>query len=122
MYGPGLKKNVIYDLLNKKKDILYPSYNNIFEWFDVRDVPELIIKARELNLSTINLASEPTLIGDLATEVFDVLLPRDNSNALDYRMKSNYASKITNRDSPYFFNKIEIFKKIKEWKLSEVQK
>lgn len=122
MFGPGLKKNVLFDLLNKREDISYPSYENIFEWLDVRDIPELITKARELKLNTLNLATEPTVLGVLAQEIFNVSLPRNNSKTLRYEMKSIHVSKMINRESPYYFNKIEIFEKIKKWKLHKEKK
>jgi nucleoside-diphosphate-sugar epimerase len=122
MYGPGLKKNVLFDLLNNRQDVSYPGYENIYEWLDVCDVPDLIVRARELGLDVLNLATEPTVLGVIVEEVFNVVLPKNDSKSIQYKMRSNHVSSMIKRESPYYFNEAEIIEKIKKWKFSEDKK
>jgi nucleoside-diphosphate-sugar epimerase len=121
MYGPGLKKNVIFDLLNANE---LPSINpySTFQWFDVRDIwPTLILALRE-NLKILHLATEPISILDLVTHLEPSRTTELSSSDLgtkEYSMKTEFSRLIADRDGPYLKSKMEVLSQIKNWYDSE---
>ena len=57
IFGYGLKKNVVYDILNNKYDMINPY--NIFQWYYLEDLMTDIDMVVKNNIKLINLFSEP---------------------------------------------------------------
>jgi nucleoside-diphosphate-sugar epimerase len=121
MYGPGLKKNVIFDLLNTN-ELPRINPNSTFQWFDVRDIwPTLILALRE-NLKILHLATEPISILELVTHLEPSRASELNSSDLgikEYSMKTEFSRLIADRDGPYLKSKMEVLSQIKNWYDSE---
>lgn len=117
MFGPGLKKNLIYDLLHYKK---LPNLNSdsTFQWFDVREIwPTLLLALRE-NLQILHLATEPISVLDLVSQLepsrlSEVIDP--HSPIKEYSMKTEYSRLISDRDGPYLKSKLEVLSQIRAW-------
>lgn len=92
LYGPGLKKNAIYDLLhdNQVEKIQpassYQFYNLNRLWSDIRT-------ALDAGLSLLNLATEPVTMREVARAAFGVALPAGSeSGAPSYDMRTKHAA------------------------------
>lgn len=104
LFGPGLKKNVIYDLIhdNNLENI---HENGIFQYYDTRLLADDIHKSIKYNISLLNVSSEPIA----TSEIRDVFFPGKKLRAAGaspagYDMKSNYAS-IWNGENGYLYSK-----------------
>ena len=95
VYGPGFKKNVIYDLMNDNNvDKLDPS--RVLQFYDVRDLPGDIEHTEGLDLKLINLATGPLSIGKIANSVFDRdLSSYEKPDFMNYYMTSMHSSFFT---------------------------
>lgn len=91
LFGPGLKKNVIYDLLhNNMVDRINP--DSSFQFYDVTGLWDDIQRARALGLRLLNLATEPVNVGRLAREVFALQLGASTAGPpAVYDMRSRHA-------------------------------
>jgi nucleoside-diphosphate-sugar epimerase len=98
LFGDGLKKNVVYDLLHDNQvekihaDSLFQFYDLDRLWMDVQ-------VARAAGLGLVHLATEPTSVRDVARAV----LGREFDNrppgaAARYDMRSHYADLFGGRD------------------------
>jgi len=64
LFGPGLKKNVIYDLINDNcLDMINPESR--FQWYDLRNLWPDICTVLENNVKLVNLVNEPVRTGDI---------------------------------------------------------
>lgn len=115
MYGNGLKKNVIFDLVNKRQDVKLPNGGDTFQWWDVSDIAEKVLQARQHSVNTLNLASEPISFSDLAMEVFKIEVPIFSEDILSYNMRSEYVQPLSGLRSDYFYQKQEVVSKLKTW-------
>ena len=97
LVGPGLRKNVIYDMLNNNKietinpDSEYQFYPMVNLWSD-------LVMAQHLKLDLVHLTSAPVATWKIARECFDLVLKNQESAPAKYDMKSKYAFLF---DSPY---------------------
>jgi hypothetical protein len=92
LYSSDVRKNFVHDLLHEKHD----QYSNIngqsrFQYFDVTQTGPLIVESLMLNISTLNVATEPVLASDIA-DIFGVEL-KSETNPVNYSMKSIHAEK-----------------------------
>ncbi len=90
LFGPGLKKNVIYDLLHDNNvDRIHP--DGRFQYYNLRHLADDIDVAAENDLPLLNLSTAPLRTGDIARELFAVELPvPDGAIAGFYDMRSRY--------------------------------
>lgn len=110
LFAPNLKKNLIFDLLNKRED----QYVNVdgesaFQFFNITRISEFINIALENQLSTLNIATEPLLAQEIA-DIFNVQL-NTGKRRVDYRMKSNHDS-IFNGKNGYLIGKEQTIREI----------
>lgn len=92
LFGRGLKKNIIFDLLNgNQTDKINPA--TAFQWYDLERLNSDIAKARSQGLRLINLFPEPVATAAIIHEVFPgakVGLPV--SPAAHYRTKTAHSA------------------------------
>lgn len=69
LFGPGLKKNVIYDFLHANMlDRIHP--DSRFQFYDVTRLWDDMARARSLGLRLLNVATEPVSVRRIARDVF----------------------------------------------------
>lgn len=69
LFGPGLKKNVIYDLMyDNQVELINPG--SVFQYYDVTQLWELIQIATTHHLPLVNLVSEPVSTAEILEKVF----------------------------------------------------
>ncbi|BDZ62013.1 hypothetical protein Lsed01_00651 [Demequina sediminis] len=92
LFGPGIKKNVIYDLLHDN-NVERIHADGVFQYYDLRWLAEDLDRIIAHNLPLVNLATEPVSTRDVARHAFG----RDFDNRPDgmrsglYDMRSVHA-------------------------------
>ena len=110
LYADNLKKNFIYDLLNNRSDqVSNVHQESNFQFYDIRDIWQLIDKCVENNISLLNVATEPVSAQEIAS-IFDVSL-NNYANKIDYRMKSKHSELFYGTDG-FLQGKAEVLKGI----------
>ncbi len=106
LFGFGLKKNLIYDLVNEKN----PSFNNKskFQWYYLNDLKKDIEYCIENNIRTLNLFNEPVSMGDVVDVFSKFKTPKytQNNIVVSYDLKTKYKS------SGYFNSKDIVMKQL----------
>ncbi len=107
LFGNGLKKNVIFDLLNDNMlDKIIP--NNAYQYYFLGNLWADIQKVMENNISVINFNSEPVLTSEIVEQFFsqkNIASPTEMPVLYDYYTKFAY---IFDNKWDYMYNKIEI--------------
>ncbi|MFZ2545271.1 MAG: NAD-dependent epimerase/dehydratase family protein [Candidatus Saccharimonadales bacterium] len=115
LYGKGLKKNVIFDLLNDNnvdrihKDGVYQYYNLANIWKDIQT-------ALDNNLPLVNLATPPVSTEEVAREAFGIEFtnaPADVKPAY-WDMHSKYAN-VYGGEGDYLYTKEQELNDIKQF-------
>jgi nucleoside-diphosphate-sugar epimerase len=71
LFGPGLKKNFVYDLLHRRKE-RFTDARSEFQFYDVRRLSDDMERFSEAGLRLVNVTSEPVSAADIASEGFGV--------------------------------------------------
>lgn len=71
MYGPGLAKNVIFDLMNDN-DVHRIDSRSVFQFYDVGRLWRDVETALAADLSLVHLATEPVTVADVARAAFGI--------------------------------------------------
>ena len=114
LFAPGLKKNVIYDLLNNYRvdkiclDSVFQFYPLVRAWQDIDVV-------RRNRLPLVNFATEPTSVREVARKTFGFDLDNpDVTNAARYDMRTKYA-KLFGKSGLYMYDRQEILEALREF-------
>lgn len=100
LFGPGLRKNLIYDLLEGRLDqVAGVNRDSSFQFVDVRETWPLAERALDAGLAILNVATEPVRSQAIA-DLFGAELSTDGP-VLRYDMHSRFAREISNRPGPY---------------------
>jgi len=112
LFGPGLKKNIIYDI-NVGKDISNFNLNSSFQWFDLLDLKNIIDFVLNNNIRELNVCSEPLTVYELLDlkKIPKGACLTNNTNLVSYNIKSRYSKKFSGHDS-YLYTKLEIIRKL----------
>jgi nucleoside-diphosphate-sugar epimerase len=71
LYGPGLKKNIIYDLLHDNETRTIDS-RAVFQFYDVQRLWRDVQVALDCQLSLVHLTTGPVSVADVAREAFGI--------------------------------------------------
>ncbi len=118
LFGKGLKKNVIYDFLNKNQ-LNQINSKSVYQYYNLAHLWQDINRARENNISLIHLTSEPVSVAGLAKEVFGIEFAKDNGKSpiqFDIRSKYDY---IWGGRGGYLYDKITVLREIKHFVTSQ---
>lgn len=66
LYGPGLKKNLIYDL-SQGRDLNGFNPNSAFQWFDLLDLSKILEFVDRTGIQDLNVCAEPLTVSELLT-------------------------------------------------------
>jgi hypothetical protein len=110
LFAKDLKKNLIFDLMNRRSDQLANiNKDSLFQFFDISKIWDILNICFDSNLSLLNLATEPVSAQEIA-ELFDVKL-NDSGVRNYYDMRSIHAEKFSGIDG-YIRSKDEILHEI----------
>lgn len=107
LYGPGLKKNAIFDLQNNNNiETIDP--RGRFQWYDVRRLEQDITAVVKAGIRLINISSEPIEMSVIGDVFFPGKLRCGNFNRLPlcYNMKTKYASLLGGNGDYHFSRKM----------------
>lgn len=112
LFGDGLKKNFIYDLLNNNA-LDYTHCDSKFQFYDVSDLWQHIQVMLKYNITLLNMATEPVPTWQIAKRCFNI----DFTNVTDrspsnYDMRTKYAQLFGKPDSNYIYSSDEIYTRI----------
>lgn len=106
LFGDGLKKNVLFDLLNNNQ-IEKINFNSVFQWYDINDLHRDIHNFHDYKV--INLFTEPLETKVLCSELFNMNVDINQS-----RIEYNYKTKTCS--DGYIQNKDIILEKLRKFK------
>ena len=118
LFGPGLRKNALYDLLNDHRVSAIDS-RAVYQFYDVTRLAHDLELAERANLGLLNVATEPIGIDRVARDVFDVAVARgENPIPARYDFRSKHAELFGGRDG-YLQGSNAVLEEIREWVLGE---
>lgn len=71
LFGPGLKKNAIYDFLHHNQIERIPSAS-AFQFYDLADLTSDLNRAVDARLSLLHCGAEPVTVAEMARSAFDI--------------------------------------------------
>lgn len=109
LFGEGLKKNIIYDLLNNNLNYKINA-NDYYQWFYLKDINKVIDYVVKENISVYNISTEPIsnkeLVNNIVGTKYNDYLIYDNPK-IYYDIRTKYGN--------YLYNKTDIFNKLNEF-------
>ena len=109
LFGNGLKKNIIYDLLNDNCLYLI-NKKSIFQYYNLDNLWKDIVKVIEKNIPVINFATEPVPSEEIITNFFkDKQVGFAEARLTCYDFKTKYY-KYWNCSNGYLYSKDDILK------------
>jgi len=118
LFGPGLKKNVVYDFLHENRlDLVHQ--DGRFQFYDLAHLTADIERAQRAGLTLLNLASEPVSTQDVA----QVVLGRRFENTLPppgprYDYRTRHAA-LWNRSGGYQYTRDEVLADLRRFTAAE---
>lgn len=115
LFGNGLKKNVIYDLLHNN-NVNRIHHAGSFQYYNLDYIWRDIQKAIKNNLSLVNFATEPVRTDEIAKGAFGIEFSNkpEGVSAGSYDFHTKYAG-IYGKSGPYIYTKAEEIADIKEF-------
>lgn len=108
LYGQGLKKNVIFDLLTGNQvEKINP--DSAFQFYGLDRLWADIQRAQEAGLSLVNLSTQPVATREIASRLFGVVLeaPAGSAEPVKYDVHTQYAS-VFGGSAPYLEDRDEV--------------
>jgi nucleoside-diphosphate-sugar epimerase len=111
LYGPGLKKNVIYDLLHDNNVGAIDS-RGVFQYYDIGRLWNDIEIALENGLPLVHLPTEPVSVADVARAGFGIEFANEASPApARYDIHTQYAP-LFGGSNPYVEARVDVLARI----------
>ena len=102
LYGHGLKKNAIFDLLHEHSVEAIPG-NARFQFYDIDRLWDDLQRVMAARLAVVNVTAEPVEMNAVAARVFGRSLPREFVvGAPSYDIRSVHAGLVGGRDGYWF--------------------
>lgn len=114
LFGPGIKKNVIYDMLHDNGlDKVHPG--GVFQYYDLRRLANDIDRAWKLDLALLNVSTEPIRTAEIRDRFFpDNDLGATGPAPAGYDMRSKHAEAWGGSDG-YLYSKEQVMRDLEEW-------
>jgi hypothetical protein len=117
LFGPGLKKNVIFDLLNGNA-LDAVNADSRFQYYDVRDLWDDALRAEADGLDLVNLFTEPIGIREIMDAFFPGVSVGGSGPAQAYDLHTLHAG-LRGRTGPYLYGRDEILAKLGDYIAAE---
>jgi nucleoside-diphosphate-sugar epimerase len=119
LFGPGLKKNVIYDFLhNNRLDLINPESR--FQFYDLNDLWRDIEAVRAAAIPLVNFATEPVSVRDVAKHAFGFEFTNEAAPgaAARYDFRSRFAPRLGGREG-YLRSRDQVLEAMKRFVIGE---
>lgn len=104
LFGQGLKKNIIFDLINKNA-LDYTHKDSVYQFYDLKNFWKDAQTALSKNVRKINFATEPVDVAQLAKKCFGITFTNTTEKPpARYNMKTRYAG-IFCRKGDYLYDR-----------------
>lgn len=114
LFGPGLKKNVIFDLVHDN-DLHKIHPGGVFQYYDVRRLADDIDRAWSLGLRLLNVSCEPIGTGEIRDRFFPgAELGGDGPAPASYDMRSKHAAH-WGGERGYLYDKPQVMAQLANW-------
>jgi len=121
LFGAGLKKNVIYDFLNRNNlEALCPE--SLYQFYPLARLWDDIELVRRSGLPLVNFATEPTSVRTIAAKAFGFEF--ENSRAPEpvrYDMRTKHA-RVFGRRRPYLYDAEDVLRRLRDYVRGEASK
>ena len=118
LFGPGLKKNVIFDMLHQN-DLHKIHPGGVFQYYDLRHLADDIDRAWDLGLGLLNLSCEPLGTGEIRERFFpDAQLGATGPAPACYDMRSKHAA-AWDGGNGYLYSKPQVMADLGNWLAGE---
>lgn len=118
LFGPGLKKNFVYDLLSERQE-RFTDHRSRFQFYDVTNLAGDMDRAANAGLEVVNLVTEPVDAATVALEVFGIeyrhVLP---GGPADYDVRTRHAGELGG-SGPYLRSASDVLDSMRRWVASE---
>ncbi len=113
LFGPGLKKNPLFDLMNNNLTYIHPQ--NLLQFYNLNNIWKDIEISLQHKLPIVNFVTEPLLLAELAKNVFALELPAPSTPpSQTYDIHTKYGS-IWQSKKPYLYLKDMVLEDIKQF-------
>ncbi|TWF57158.1 NAD-dependent epimerase/dehydratase family protein [Neorhizobium alkalisoli] len=111
LFGAGLKKNVIFDLMNlNQTENINP--NGVFQWYPMRRFASDLALLDASGQNVVNVAVEPVATADIASKFFpDVAIGSKDSAPVGYDMKTRFPELLGGKGD-YHVDRHEVFREL----------
>ena len=114
LFGVGLKKNAIYDLIHDNALELIHSESR-YQFYDLANLWKDIRRAQESKISLLNITTEPISIAELSQECFSrVFHNAPHNNPASYNVRSYHDTEFGGKNG-YLYNKEEVLSGLKSF-------
>jgi len=120
LFGKGLKKNIIYDLLTNN-NINLISTNTLFQWYNLEWLKDDIDICINNNIKECNLFTEPVDTKDILN-LFDYDYNKNPNNLFNYDCETIYNKIFNSNINGYIRNKQIVLNDIKKYIIMEKNK
>lgn len=116
LFGPGLRKNALYDLIHNNCVDQIPR-EGIFQWYDIRRLLQDIEVIKDLQL--VHLPTEPIVMKDIINKLFPHMANAGHNNkAGHYDFHTKYSDRFGIKEK-YIASADDTLKAMQEWVKSE---
>jgi nucleoside-diphosphate-sugar epimerase len=114
LFGPGLKKNFIFDLIHDNNPETTDS-ETAFQFYFIGHLWRDISTALEHGIGTLNITSEPVSAREIAARCFGIdFRNKTGKTPAKYDMRSRYAPLYSGKNG-YMYNKDTVIKEIQDF-------
>ena len=113
LFGKGLKKNAIYDLLHQEHEYL-PNSKSQFQYYSLDNLWSDICVAIEKHIKVLNIATEPVPFYDIMKLFNRTEVQNSNKPIITENMKSSHCH-YWGKKGDYLYNSSEIMAELKQF-------
>jgi nucleoside-diphosphate-sugar epimerase len=107
LFGPGLKKNAVYDLLHNNEVHKIPA-NGVFQFYNLARLWKDVRAALAAGLTLVNFATEPVSVREVAREAFGIDFTNDPGiKPARYDVRTRHAAVFGGRDG-YLYSRAQV--------------
>ena len=121
LFGPGLKKNAVYDLLHDNEVHKIPA-DGVFQFYNLARLWKDVRTALAAGLALVNFATEPVSVREVAREAFDIDFTNDPGvKPARYDVRSRHAAVFGGRGG-YLYSREQVLGELKAFVAAEKEK